>query len=97
MTLKELEQEVAQDGLGHDQILSFFRLLPTCAAVATLAMLDHWIADMRAAGADIDEYWLDRVQHDFDRHGRLMPETIIGADHAPYVSLNHSKEEHFAH
>lgn len=96
MSLKEVEQQVAENGLGLSEVLDFFRLLPGSDMLTNRTMFTAWLEDLTAAGASIDQEVVDRVYHDLERHGRLTAETIMGAPHAPYISLNNKPEHHFA-
>lgn len=96
MSLTELETQVAQNGLNREEVLEFFKLLPTSDVNATRAMFFDWVESLSQAGIDVDMDFIDRVDHDLLKHGRLTHETIIGAPHAVYVSLDHKPEVHFA-
>lgn len=98
MTIQELETQVAQNGLNLEELLEFFKLLPTSDVNATRAMLFEWIDGLTQAGIVVNPEFLTRVDHDLLKHGRLTAEFIMGAPHPEYKSLNpaHNEETHFA-
>ena len=78
-TLSELENHVAEDGLTHEHMCDFFRLLNSSASVHILPTFIHWTETLRTAGVVIEEDWYNRMVKDFTEHGRLTVETLLQA------------------
>lgn len=91
MSIADVEQQVAENGLGRSEILAFFRQLPTSDVLASRVMLRAWVEQMEAAGAEVQTDWVDRAFDDLDRYGRLSHEFLVGADTAPVISLDEEK------
>lgn len=94
-TLVELEQEVANQGLTHELMLTFFRMIPTNDPVAILPTFTTWVTQLETAGVTTDTVWFDRMVSDFTTHGRLTHETLIQADVAPVVQLGMDDPDDF--
>lgn len=77
MNLSDLESKVAVDGLTHEHMLDFFRIMPTSASDAILPTFETWTDNLRDAGVEIDEDWYNRMIADWMAHGRLSYETLI--------------------
>lgn len=86
---------VASGGVSLASTKAFLRDCGTSVSLDIRTKFDAWVEDERAAGRDIDEELVEAVRHDLDVHHRLTPETLIGAPHAPFASLNHTEDQHF--
>ncbi len=95
MNLDTIEARTATEGLTRELILDWFRAQPSSDSLVLRESFTNWVDSLRTAGVAVDEDMAARVDHDLARHYRLTHETIIGAPHAPYVSLNHKPEFHF--
>lgn len=78
-----------------ETVLDFFRSVETSVSIEIRTRFNDWIEAARAAGVEIDEGLVATIEHDLDVHHRLTPETILGAPHAPYASLNTTEAKHF--
>jgi hypothetical protein len=95
MSETAISQLVAGQGVTHASVLAFVRECDTSVAIDILDKFNQWVEGERTAGHPVDEDLVASVQHDLEVHHRLTPETIIGAPHAPYISLNHTEDNHF--
>jgi hypothetical protein len=90
-TLVEIEDVIGETGVTREQVLNFVRLIPSSDLNVIKPMIETWIGEMRATGVEVDEKYVARMLHDFEVHGRLLPDTIDGLPAARVPTLRRSK------
>lgn len=85
-SLPELESLVTAKGcVEHADLLKLVRLIPNSDSKIIIATIQDWLVRLEELHAitDVDAEWLGRIISDYEVHGRILHETLIGAEPRP--------------
>lgn len=90
-----IAQLTSPQAINYENLMAFMREQATHVSIDLLIAFNDWVEQGRVAGVSIDEDLVTTVQHDLHVHHRLTAETLVNAPHAPYISLDHTEDQHF--
>lgn len=92
-----IDRLLAPRPINYETLMDFMREQSSHVSIDLMTAFNTWVERCQNAGVVVDESLVTTVRHDLHVHHRLTPETLVQAPHAPYVSLDHTQEQHFGH